>query len=328
MTLDKRIFLVWARHHRRSELLANRFNAVIYYVFHGRMGRFLDAPLRYMIQAWKSWSILTRERPTIIFVQNPPIFAVLIVWFYTRFFGGKYIIDSHTGAFLSSKWRWSVGLHRFLSQSALLTFVHNKSQEKIVEKWGCSYYVLYDPVVDFPDKSKFSFVGQFNAVVVSSYEADEPLDVVFETAATLPEVTFYVTGDDSRCPPTLLKIRPENCILTGYIPYEQYSALIKGADIVIDLVDNGDTLLCGAFEALSAGTPLIVSDWEILRERFPIGTVYVPNTVDGLRMGVLKAKQESSQMKVDILVLRERHQDEWKQTLSEVEMLIKGNEQL
>jgi glycosyltransferase involved in cell wall biosynthesis len=324
-TLNKRVFIVWARYHRRSELLAQHLNAAIHYIYHGKARQPLQAPMRYLVQAWHTWRILRQEQPDIIFVQNPPIFAVLVAFLYARYYGARYVIDSHTGAFLGPRWRWSVGLHRLLSNRALVTLVHNKSQEKIVKDWGCRYYVLEDPVGSYPPGESFVFDGQFNAMVVSSFEADEPLDVVFDAAAEIPNVTFYVTGDYRHCAPTLLKRKPENCRLTGYISNQQYVGLLRGADVVIDLVNNSDTLLCGAFEAVSVGTPLIVSDWPVLRDCFPIGTVHVPNTVEGVSEGIRRALREQAQLRNEILLLREQHQIEWMRKFTELQYLVDNN---
>jgi len=315
-------FIAWTRFDRRAELLAQHLGATIHFIYHGRRGQLLQAPIRYLVQAWKTWWVLCREQPEVIFIQNPPIFAVVMASLYARCYGAHYVIDSHTAAFISSRWSWSVGLHRFLSSRALVTIVHNTSQEKIINRWGCRYFVLEDPVGVYPTVESFSFDGQFNAVVVSSFDTDEPLDVVFEAATTLPIVTFYVTGDNSRCDPTLLKKKPDNCRLTGYIPYQQYIGLLRGADVIIDLVDNSDTLLCGAFEAVSIGTPLIVSDWPVLRECFPIGTVHIPNTVEGVREGVRRALQENVQLRQEILHLREQHQVEWLHKFMEFQHLL------
>lgn len=286
------------------------------------MGKLFQVPVRYLRQAWQTWHILRQERPDIIFIQNPPIFAVVVASFYARSYGAQYIIDSHTGAFLSSRWRWSVGLHRMLSRRALTTIVHNKSQEKIVDHWGCHYYVLEDPVDIYQGSESFPFDGQFNAVVVSSFDLDEPLEVVFEAAAKLSTITFYVTGDYRRCSSSLLKKKPNNCRLTGYIPYQQYVGLLRGADVVIDLVSNSHTLLCGAFEAVSVGTPLIVSDWPLLRNAFPIGTVYIPNTVEGVCEGVRRVQQVRAQLRKDIQLLRDQLQVEWMRKFTELQHLL------
>lgn len=320
--MKKIVFIVWARYHRRSELLAQHLGATIHYIYHGRRGQLSQAPVRYLVQAWRTWRVLCRERPDVIFIQNPPIFAVVVAALYALCYGARYAIDSHTAAFISSKWRWSVGLHRRLSGGALVTIVHNKSQEKIVNRWGCRYYVLDDPVGNYPTTESFSFDGQFNAVVVSSFDSDEPLDVVFEAAAELPTVTFYVTGDYSHAASTLLRKKPDNCRLTGYIPYQQYVGLLRGADVALDLVTNSHTLLCGAFEAVSVGTPLIVSDWPVLRDCFPIGTVHIPNTKEGVREGVRRAQREQAQLRRDILLLREQHHVKWMHKFTELQRLL------
>jgi glycosyltransferase involved in cell wall biosynthesis len=323
--VKKITFIVWARYHRRSELLARHLGASIHFICHGKRGRLSQVFVRYLVQTWQTWQTLCREKPDIIFIQNPPIFAVLIIAVYAKFHDVQYAIDSHTAAFISLRWNWSAGLHRWLSSRAQVTIVHNTSQEKIVDRWGCRYCVLDDPVEDFVDVEHFSFDGQFNVVVVSSFDADEPLDIVFDAAAGLANITFYVTGDYSRIAPTLLKKKPDNCLLTGYISNRQYAGLLQGADVIIDLVSNGETLLCGAFEAVSAGTPLIVSDWPVLRECFPMGTVYVPNTVEGVRAGVHQALREQVQLHQEILLLREQHQVEWMRKFAVLKRLLQKN---
>lgn len=323
--MSNRVFIVWSRYHRRSELLADHLGATLHYIYDNQKGQLRHLPIRYLAQAFQTWGILRREQPDIIFVQNPPIFAVLVVAIYARYHGARYVIDSHTGAFHDRKWRWSVGLLREISRGALATIVHNPLQEKIVNRWGCRYYVLDDPVRQFDGAEKFSFAEQFNAVVVSSFGPDEPLEILFGAVAGLPTITFYVTGDYSRADSALLSKKPDNCRLTGYIPYSQYMGLLEGANVIIDLVTNGDTLLCGAFEAVSVGTPLIVSDWPILRECFPIGTVFVSNTIHGVREGVNRALREQSQMRQEMLLLREQHQVAWMHKFRGLQRLLSEN---
>lgn len=321
----KSAFIVWGEDgSRRSELLAQHLGAALHIICYGQRGKLLQAPVRYVLQGVQTWRVLRRERPDVVFVQNPPIFLALVAFLYARRYGARYVIDSHTGAFIAPKWRWSLGLHRMLSRRALATIVHNESQEKIVNRWGCRYCVLADSVGSYPAGEPFPFDGQFNAVVVSSFNWDEPLDVVFEAAAQLPEVSFYVTGECTRGAPSLLAKRPDNCRLTGYVPYEQYVGLLRGADVVIDLVTADGTLLCGAFEAVSVGTPLIVSDWPILRDYFPIGTVHVPNTVEGVCEGVRRVQRVQAELRREISALRKQLRTEFERQFSELQHLLRG----
>jgi hypothetical protein len=63
----------------------------------------------------------------------------------------------------------------------------------------------------------FRFERPFNVGVVSTYDWDEPLDVVFEAAGQLAGIAFYVTGNAARIDPRLLAHKPDNCPLTGFL---------------------------------------------------------------------------------------------------------------
>jgi glycosyltransferase involved in cell wall biosynthesis len=315
-------FIAWTHYQRRTELIAQHLGATLHFICYGQEGKVFQAPLRYMVQAWRTWCVLCQERPDIVFVQNPPIFSVLLCSFYVCLYHSQYVIDSHTGAFLSSNWRWSLPLHRMLSRKALVTIVHNKSQEKIIKDWGCRSYVLIDPVSDYPIGEVFTFHGDFSVVVVSSFKDDEPIDIVFEAACRLNGVSFYFTGEPDRLDPYLLMRKPGNCHLTGYLPYEQYVGLLRGADAIMVLTTRDQTLLSGAFEAVSLQKPLILSDWPILRDYFTTGTVYVPNTIEGIQEGIQRAQCEQVELQKGIVHLHQQLHDRWKKGYKELRELL------
>ncbi len=311
-------FIAWDPYTRRSDLLAQRLGATIHHIFHGQRGKLRQVPERYLRQTRETWPILRREKPDVVFVQNPPILCVLVAFFYAQRYGARFVIDSHTAAFLSPKWRWSLGLHRMLSRRAVTTIVHNESQAKIVKSWGCRYCVLGDPLGNYPSAEPFPVNGQLNVAVINSFGEDEPVDVVLEAAAKLPEVGFYITGDSRHAAPRLLAKRPDNCHFTGYLPYGQYVGLLQGVDFVMDLTTRDHCLLSGAFEAVSIGTPLIVSDWPILRDYFSLGTVHVSNTVPGICEGVQRAQRERPALRQGILQLREKLEVQWNREFAEL----------
>jgi hypothetical protein len=315
-------FIAWAPYQRRAEILAEHLGASLSFIYYEKANKFLEIPVRYAIQARRTWHTLHNERPDIIFVENPPIFCALVASIYAWRNGARYVIDSHTGAFLSPKWRWSVWLHRLLSKNALVTIVHNTSQEKIVKAWGCRYLVMGFTPGNYPVGEVFDFSAQFNIAVISSFHEDEPIDLVFEAAALLPDVSFYVTGDCRRIAPNIVAKKPENCYLTGYISYEQYVGLLRGADAIMALTSSNDTLLMGGFEAVSVGTPMIISNWQILREYFSLGTVYVYNSVQGIREGIGLAKSEQTRFKQEILVLQNQLDEEWRHNYAILQQIL------
>ena len=209
-----------------------------------------------------------------------------------------------------------------LSRGAMTTIVPNEEIERVVNRWECHAFVLGFTPGNYPTGEQFPLNGQFNVAVVSTFAEDEPLDVVLEAASRLPEVSFYVTGDSNRIPPHFLARKPDNCHFTGYLPYERYVGLLRGADAIIDLTTRDHTLLMGAYEAVSLGVPLITSDWPILQDSFSRGTVHVPNTVEGVCEGVRQARPERSSLQRDILCLQAELRGEWEQRFAELQQML------
>lgn len=315
-------FIAWTRYDRRSELLAERLGASIHFISVGRRGSVVWAMFRYIVQALKTWKVLSAERPEIVFVQNPPIPCVLVACLHRWVHGTRFVIDSHTAAFLSTNWSRFLWLHRLLSRKALATIVHNAAQERIVRNWNCPYCVLADPVDGYPDGQPYALGGQFNVAVICVFGEDEPLEIVFEAARRSPQTEFHITGDFRLAKAGRLRDIPANCRLTGFLPYERYLGLLRSVDVVLDLTTRDDTLLCGAFEAVSLGKALIVSDWPILRQYFSEGTVHVPNTADGICRGIEQVRRGRSELELAIRNLRDRLSATWQERFSELQAVI------
>ncbi len=317
-------FIGWVRYHRRFELMADSLDASLHFVFAEKNGKPVRQPARYISQALQTWRILSQEKPERIFVQNPPIFCAMLVDWYVRRHGGKYIIDSHTGAFVEV-WRWSVGLHRRLSQRALLTIVHNRCQGSILQDWGCRYLVIGYTPGEYPTGEPYPLEKSprsGNIGVISTGGLDEPLEVIFLAASRLPQIHFYVTGKPDQLPSHLLDQHPANIHLTGYLTNSQYIGLLRGVDAVMDLTTRQNTLLMGGFEAVAVGTPLIVSDTPLLRDYFSSGTIYIPNTVEGVCAGLEQLYAHQDIYRQDILHLSQSLQVEWDQNLKTLQTIL------
>lgn len=315
-------FVSWTRYNPRTDLLARQLGASAHFVSHGRSGRALSAPLRYLAQAMQTWQTLRAERPSVILVQNPPIALALLAWLYTRLNGGAFAVDSHTAAFLSPKWRWALPLHRFLSRRALATIVTNEHLLAVVRGWGCRALILAFTPDDRAVAEPFALEPGFNVAVVSTGAEDEPVAEVFAAARRLPGVQFYITGEERRLALHLRQRRPGNCHLTGFLPRGQYLGLLATANVVLDLTTRDHTLLMGAFEAVSLGTPLVVSDWPVLRRYFSRGTVHVANTAEAIARGLEKAQAEEGTLRADMFNLRADLLADWQRRLSELRQII------
>ena len=322
---NKITFIAWYGFHQRSDFIAQHLGASMHFIHYGQQGKIRHLPFRYFVQTLRTWKVLKHDNPDVIFIQNPPLVCVLVVYIYAKIHRCKYVIDSHTGAFFPP-WNWFLKLHRILSRNALTTLLHNESQEKIVSAWGCHNLILDDYRGLMQGGEPFPLVsGHFNVAVAGNFKPDEPYDIVFEAIRRLPNVKFYIPGDCNRIEHSLLNKIPDNCFVTGYLPYERYLGLLKSVDVIISLTTRNHTLLSCASEAIGVGTPLITSNWPILKKRFFMGTIHIPNTVEGIEEGIRQAESNLNSLRQDILRLRVLLQEEWEQQFKTIKRLIENS---
>lgn len=319
----KLVYISWVKYHRRTDLLAKHLGAPMYNVVWGQQGKIWQAPLRYLVQGWRSWQIFRRDKPDVIFIENPPVFNGFVAYLYAILHGKRIVMDSHTGAFISEKWGMFQWLNRYLSKRAITTIITNDYLKRIVDGWQANSFILgyvpgeYPPGDEYPvDKSKFS------VAYISSFADDEPYREVMEVARQLPEVNFYVTGNAKKVPPEHLANKPDNFILTGYIPYEQYVGLMRRVDAMLCLTTRDHTLLMGGFEAISLGVPLITSDFPLLKEYFFDGTVYTDNTAAGMAAGIQEAQAKINDLRHGMLRLQQYRDNEWNEKLKALRAIL------
>ena len=77
------------------------------------------------------------------------------------------------------------------------------------------------------------------------------------------------------------------------------------------LTTRNHTLQQGGIEAVSIGKPLITSSWPFLCEFFSKGTVYVDNTNNGIRDGILLMMNEHARLKSEVEALRDEKKRLW-----------------
>ena len=75
----KSVFIAWYSYSRRAEGLAAELGGQVSFQYEARLKSIWLTPLRYLVQGWKTWRFLEQERPEVVLVQAPPIFAPLIV---------------------------------------------------------------------------------------------------------------------------------------------------------------------------------------------------------------------------------------------------------
>jgi glycosyltransferase involved in cell wall biosynthesis len=315
------LFIAWIAYSRRSQLIADKLGIKLHTI-QSLKRHYIYVPLRYVLQAVRTFAILLRERPRLIFVQNPPIFAAMVVYVYARMFDARYVIDSHTGALLAPWWKWSLPIHAFLSRRAIATIVTNQHLKALVESWGARSFIIADIPTTFPVGKPFPLNGKFNVAVINSFSPDEPLEEILEAAAALPEVQFYVTGDLIRAKDKFFRNQLDNVTFTGFLPDEEYFGLLRGAQAVMTLTTDDHTMQRAACEAVSLGKPIITSNWLILREYFNRGTIHVDNTARGIREAVIRMQERREALEDEVLMLQRERWQEWQHKHAALVQLI------
>jgi glycosyltransferase involved in cell wall biosynthesis len=267
--------------------------------------------LKYLKQAFHTVRILSAERPDVVFVVSPPIFAIMTVWLWCRLHRRRYVVDAHTAAFLHPRWRHLQWLHDAFCRRALTTIVTNDHLADRLRRAGAHATIVRDVPVTYGLTARFDRGPEFSVAVVCSFNYDEPLAEIFRAAAVLDDVRFYMSGDLVDLDRSWLPAVPSNVTLTGFLPVNDYGSLLANADAVLTLTTRDHTMLRGAWEAIYQGTPVIVSDWPLLRESFDRGAIHVDNSAAQIVQAVREMRRRHAEYKAEAYALRERKQATW-----------------
>lgn len=318
-------YISWAANCSRSDHTARELGGVSHMIYWESLGsRPLTVWLKYLGQAVRTWRTLAAERPAAAFVMTPPVVAPLVAWAFCATHRCHLVLDAHTAAFLHPRWRRLQWLQFWLSRRAVTTIVHNEHLKALVERHGAHATVVSDIPVRFEHLEPYPLPGGINIAVVSSFNPDEPIGDIFAAARELPDVQFHVTGNPNALDAAHRASLPSNVRLTGFLSTGAYGSLITEADAVMALTTRDHTMLRGAWEAVYQGTPVLVSNWGILRESFDAGAVHVDNSVQGIVEGIDQLRRDLPRYRAEVLQLRERKERRWADVREQLRTRIGG----
>jgi len=341
--MQKVLFVSWAANCSRSDNLARLLDGKSHMVYAGWLGSHpATIVLKYIIQAARTLALLFRERPNLVFVMVPPIFAAVPVYLYCKLTGNRYVTDNHTAAFTMARWQKLKWLHGWLEKRAACNIITNSQLHALQKTWGIpegKIFLVGDLPVQFKKIETPPFLapadfnrhgagngkarnGFFAVTAVCSFNSDEPLDNILKAAAEMPEVTFYCTGKLKDAPAGLLERKPQNVNFTDFLSYAHYAGLLKESHGVIVLTTRDHTMQRGAYEAMALGTPIITSDWPILRETFGRGSLFVDNSPASIVAAVRQLQIDWSKFKTAIQAQRAQRQAAWIEKEKELRRIL------
>lgn len=310
-------FVSWIDYHGRSEGFVERLDLTPIYVSYLRQQDIVSAPLKYGPQAVSTLRRLFKIKPEVVFVMDPPVFAVAAVSAYCLLNRARYVMDCHSGVFNSRKWRWSLPLQRFLARRAAAVLVTNPSHLNEVLSWRARGLIVGDPPPMLPATNVRSAEPPF-VFVIGVFGDDEEVPAVLAAAARLPGVEFRVSGDTRRARRAWLDSHLQNVKFTGFLPTDDFWSHVGQASAVMTLTSREDTILRGGWEAMFMAQPLITSNTSALRRYFTSGTVFVDHNPDSIAGGIEYALSHRAELRVEATKLREEKYATWCQEKAEL----------
>jgi len=249
-------FLTWSSH-RRTSGLAAALGIELVEVISARRGA-----ARHLELIARTLRLLFTRSFRVIIAQNPSIILATLLVCLRPLRRYRLVVDAHNEAI--TPFVHDVALvrtvSRWLLRCASLTIVTNAELAERVRRAQGRPFVLPDPLPAVPPGLSAVPGAPPYVVVVCTFAPDEPLAEIFAAAGALAEAQFRVTGNARRCAPALLASKPKNVELTGFLDDHSYWALLAASQAVLDLTSMPDCLVCGAYEALALGVPMILTD--------------------------------------------------------------------
>lgn len=314
-------FIVWAPRHRgtRSAWLADELGIDdLHYLAPSAARGLRAAPMKYPAQLLGTTRLLVTKRPRAVFVQSPPSFAGWTAAAYAAATGAAVVVDAHSDAFERAIWTRPAWLNRRMAASVAAVLVTDEHWAEIVRDWGGRPILVPNvPAPLVPGTPPALDAARPNVVVVNTWAPDEPLLEVLAAADAMPDVAFHVTGRSDRVA-GLGRPIPDHVRFTGFLDESTYLGLVAAGDAVVCLTSRDHTMQNGAAEALTLGTPVVTSDWAILRSYFSRGTVHTDNTAPSIEAGLRRLLADRAKYRAEILDLRAERRSGWESTKAEV----------
>jgi glycosyltransferase involved in cell wall biosynthesis len=246
---------------------------------------------RYLSSIVQTEAAIRKARPEIVIATNPSLILGFLLLALRKWYGFVLVSDAHyLGVKAFHGHRVVQRLLDFHNSKADLVIVTTEGHARYLASRGCRAYVCPDPLpqvtavtLTVPPKSVF---------LVCSFFEDEPYETAFAAFSCLQErgYTLFVSGNYKR-----VQIDPSRfpwVRFLGFVPEEEYYSYLISCSVILDLTTLEDCLVCGAYEALAAQKPLVVSRTQALAHYFGDAAVLTDNTAEAIVENVERAFSE------------------------------------
>lgn len=267
------IWITWEKQVRNRSMAAAVGAQLFEFIYEGnRLCRYLKCGIQTFRLVWVT-------RPGVVYAQNPSFVLTLVLILSKNFLPFKLVSDAHFGGVVAySGNRVMQVLLDYCNRKVDLVIVTNETHAAYITGIGGRAVICEDPLPVI--KSDVKGIARKQVLYICTYAVDEPFDVAFQAAELLVSdgFIFCVSGNYRKA-----KIDPTDypsVNFLGFLPENEYYSILGSSEIVLDLTNSEDILLCGAYEAMAADKPLVTSNTSCLSTYFSKGTLFTEHTPD------------------------------------------------
>ena len=317
-----RVWITWETH-RRSRELAAAFGCRYHELEYSDHG----AWIRYRRSALETLKILRLEKPSAVFVQCPSLVLASLVALVRRFRRFVFVIDAHNVIpnYARSKNWFLRHLTAFCLSSADYVVVTNNSLQEPVCSLGGRPLILPDKLPRILPQSLARRLAQCRrpyVTLICSFHSDEPVSRVLEAVRSLDnQMTLFVTGRRPQTP-KLACFESERIVFTDFLPQYEFDGLIQHSDLIIDLTTDPYVLVCGAYEAIAVGVPVLLADFPVTRSTFSSGCLFAADSVAAYRQALLEFLNNPAEYRTAVSAFAEEFERRWQEQFAIVEKTL------
>ena len=312
------IWITWETQ-RRNRSLSNALDAKLFEITSNS-----SRPLRYIKSIKKTRQLIKQENPDVIFAQNPSLIlsCYIILWRKLSKVSPRIVLDYHNAGVYPTNGK---ELSQWAAKNADAVLVTNKQLANVIQGWGAKPIIVPDflPKLHTPTTTQKPSSKDINVLFICSWSEDEPIREVVtatEILAKQHSIAVHITGKPKVKAYLGDTTIPKSVILTGFLPEQDFDNLIHNSDLIIDLTTRDNCMVCGAYEAVAAGVPALLSDNEATRNYFQSGMEFTDNTAGDIAEKIDKMIKNRKQYKDEIEELKNELK---KKQLDVVEKIIK-----
>jgi glycosyltransferase involved in cell wall biosynthesis len=206
-----------------------------------------------------------------------------------------------------------ITLSNFTLKKSDLTIVTNQYLKHVVESAGGRSMVLEDKIPILKKNTNKQLKGKNNLLYICSFDRDEPYEEVFNASKLInSDICIYVTGNYNKIKSNCFNTATsDNLVLLGYLSDDDYLDYLFAVDAVIVLTTWDYTLLCGAYEAVAAEKPLILSNKKDLVNYFNKGVLKTENNMSDIALSINNVIKERPTLTKEIQRLKFELNNNW-----------------